>query len=61
MPSEALYGYLIPERTWTAPISPLSRLPTGIQVIGRTAPDVPFEMLTALPLRKEHWTDLARG
>jgi 60 kDa SS-A/Ro ribonucleoprotein len=58
---EALYGYLIGKNVDG------SRLPALTQAFeawkadtGRPLPDVPFEMLTALPLRAEHWIDLAK-
>jgi 60 kDa SS-A/Ro ribonucleoprotein len=64
---EALYGYLIGRSV------DISRLPLLTQAFEAwksgqkdpsgsklPLPDVPFEMLTALPLRAEHWTDLAR-
>jgi len=53
---EALYGYLI------AKPHDVSALPQIVQEFeafkrdpGKTPPNVPFQMLTALPLTKEHW------
>jgi 60 kDa SS-A/Ro ribonucleoprotein len=64
---EALYGYLIGKSVDTSRLPLLTqafeawkksqRDPSGPK---QPLPDVPFEMLTALPLRAEHWTDLAK-
>src|SRR5215472_1170828 len=57
---EALYGYLIGK-----PVDE-SKLPTVVQTFEAfkkgegPVPDVPFEMLTALELTKEHWTSIAQ-
>jgi 60 kDa SS-A/Ro ribonucleoprotein len=65
---EALYGYLIGKNVGDERLPPLTQ---AFEAWKRRAkdpsmgpkeplPDVPFEMLTALPLRAEHWTELAR-
>jgi 60 kDa SS-A/Ro ribonucleoprotein len=58
---EALYGYLIGKNV------DRSKLPALTQAFeawkrsdGEPLPDVPFEMLTGLPLRAQHWTELAK-
>ena len=63
---EALYGYLIGRSVDESKLPALTQAfeawkrraggPTGDR--DEPLPDVPFEMLTALPLRAEHWTDL---
>ena len=57
---EALYGYLIGKNVDRAHLPPLAIAYEAFKSSGGPLPDVPFEMLTALPLRKEHWTDLAK-
>jgi 60 kDa SS-A/Ro ribonucleoprotein len=57
---EALYGYLIGKNVDRAHLPPLATAYEAFRTAGGPLPDVPFEMLTALPLRKEHWTDLAK-
>jgi len=57
---EALYGYLIGKNVDHAQLPPLAIAYEAFKSSGGPLPDVPFEMLTALPLRKEHWTDLAK-
>ena len=60
---EALYGYLIGKDV------DIFALPATVQAFeafkadhasAATVPDVPFEMLTALPLTTEHWSAIAR-
>ena len=57
---EALYGYLIGKNVDRSFLPPLAIAYEAFKSAGGPLPDVPFEMLTALPLRKEHWTDLAK-
>jgi 60 kDa SS-A/Ro ribonucleoprotein len=57
---EALYGYLIGKNVDRSHLPPLAIAYEAFKSSGGELPDVPFEMLTALPLRKEHWTDLAK-
>jgi 60 kDa SS-A/Ro ribonucleoprotein len=59
---EALYGYLIGKNVDDSKLPPLARAFEAWKrdMAGQPMPDVPFEMLTALPLRGEHWTELAK-
>ena len=58
---EALYGYLIGRSVDDSKLPPLTRAFEAWKKNDREPlPDVPFEMLTALPLRAEHWTALAK-
>ena len=57
---EALYGYLIGKNVDRSKLPPLAIAYEAFKSEGGTMPDVPFEMLTALPLRNGHWTDLAK-
>jgi 60 kDa SS-A/Ro ribonucleoprotein len=57
---EALYGYLIGKNVDRSKLPALAIAYEAFKATGGEMPDVPFEMLTALPLRKEHWTDLAK-
>jgi 60 kDa SS-A/Ro ribonucleoprotein len=59
---EALYGYLIGKNVDRSHLPPLAIAYEAFKSSGegQPLPDVPFEMLTALPLRKEHWIDLAK-
>ena len=58
---EALYGYLIGKPYDAAALPKIVR---GFEQFKRDAsapvPDVPFQMLTALPLTKEHWAAIGR-
>lgn len=61
----SLYGYLIGKPVDTAHLPPLVRAFEAFKrghsgPDGASVPDVPFEMLTALELTKEHWTQIAR-
>ena len=56
---EALYGYLIGKSVDSSALPPLAKAFDAFKRGEGPVPDVPFEMLTALPLRAEHWTDLA--
>lgn len=57
---EALYGYLIGKNVDRSHLPPLAVAYEAFKTAGGPLPDVPFEMLTALPLRKEHWIELAK-
>lgn len=57
---EALYGYLIGKSVDHSKLPPLTQAFEAWKKEGGSLPDVPFEMLTALPLRAEHWTELAK-
>lgn len=57
---EALYGYLIGKNVDKARLPPLATAYEAFKVGEGPLPDVPFEMLTALPLRRQHWTELAQ-
>ena len=58
---EALYGYLIGKNVDCSKLPPLTQAFEAWKKNDREPlPDVPFEMLTALPLRAEHWTELAK-
>jgi 60 kDa SS-A/Ro ribonucleoprotein len=58
---EALYGYLIGK---PHDVKALPELVKAFEAFKRdpslTPPDVPFQMLTALPLTKEHWAAVGR-
>jgi len=56
---EALYGYLIGKSVDWFSLPPLAKAFEAFKDGAGPMPDVPFEMLTALPLRAEHWTSLA--
>jgi 60 kDa SS-A/Ro ribonucleoprotein len=58
---EALYGYLIGKNVDQAQLPALTQaFEAWKKNVEEPLPDVPFEMLTCLPLRAEHWTKLAR-
>ncbi|MBX3234026.1 MAG: TROVE domain-containing protein [Labilithrix sp.] len=57
---EALYGYLIGKNVDHSKLPALAIAYEAFKAAGGPLPDVPFEMLTALPLRAEHWIDLAK-
>jgi len=58
---EALYGYLIGKEVDAAKLPPVVQAFEAFKKGAREAvPDVPFEMLTALELTREHWAQLAR-
>lgn len=58
---EALYGYLIGKNVDCSKLPPLTQAFEAWKKNDREPlPDVPFEMLTALPLRAAHWTELAK-
>lgn len=57
---EALYGYLIGKSVDRSKLPPLARAFEAFKSGAGPAPDVPFEMLTALPLRAEHWVEIAQ-
>ena len=58
---EALYGYLIGKDVDAEKLPPVVQAFEAFKKGANDAvPDVPFEMLTALPLTKEHWTQIAR-
>lgn len=59
---DALYRYLLGKE------HDLSKLPADVQAFeafkkeqGATLPNVPFEMLTALPLKDAHWAQIAKN
>jgi 60 kDa SS-A/Ro ribonucleoprotein len=56
---EALYGYLIGKSVDVSKLPPLAQALEAFRDGEGPVPDVPFEMLTALPLRSEHWAALA--
>jgi 60 kDa SS-A/Ro ribonucleoprotein len=57
---EALYGYLIGKEVDVEKLPSVVRAFEAFKSSGGTVPDVPFEMLTALELTKEHWTSIAK-
>ena len=59
---EALYGYLIGKDVDAEKLPPVVQRLRGVQEGrgGERVPDVPFEMLTALELTKEHWSAIAK-
>jgi 60 kDa SS-A/Ro ribonucleoprotein len=57
---EALYGYLIGKNVDVSSLPPLARACEAFKRGEGPVPDVPFEMLTALPLRAEHWVEIAK-
>ena len=57
---EALYGYLIGKNIDRDKLPVLARAYEAWKHGDGPLPDVPFEMLTALPLSAEHWKELAR-
>jgi 60 kDa SS-A/Ro ribonucleoprotein len=58
---EAVYGYLIGRRHDAAALPPLVRAFEAWKAAPEgTPPDVPFQMLTALPLTAEQWQAIAR-
>lgn len=57
---EALYGYLIGRNIDRDKLPVLARAYEAWKHGDGPLPDVPFEMLTALPLSAEHWKELAR-
>jgi 60 kDa SS-A/Ro ribonucleoprotein len=56
---EALYGYLIGKNIERDKLPPLANAYEAWRHGEGPMPDVPFEMLTAWPLTKEHWKTLA--
>jgi 60 kDa SS-A/Ro ribonucleoprotein len=56
---EALYGYLIGKSVDVDQLPPIVKAFEAFKKDGGTVPDVPFEMLTALELTKDHWTEIA--
>lgn len=57
---EALYGYLIGKSVNVENLPLLARAFDAWKRGEGPLPDVPFEMLTCLPLRAEHWKELAK-
>lgn len=57
---EALYGYLIGKNIDVAKLPALAQSFEAWKRGEGSLPDVPFEMLTALPLRAADWKELAR-
>jgi 60 kDa SS-A/Ro ribonucleoprotein len=57
---EALYGYLIGKSVDAEKLPPTVRAFEAFKTGQGALPDVPFEMLTALELSKEHWSAIAR-
>jgi len=57
---EALYGYLIGKDVDPQHLPALARAFEAWKRGDGPLPDVPFEMLTALPLRAEHWKEIAK-
>ncbi|HYU33216.1 MAG TPA: RNA-binding protein [Thermoanaerobaculia bacterium] len=59
---EALYGWLLGREVsmeeLPPPVAAFERFKTDPQ--GASVPDVPFQMLTALPLGRDGWTEIAR-
>lgn len=58
---EALYGYLVGKNVDRSRLPPLARALEDFKRLDRPGgpvPDLPLEMLTALPLRTPHWTEL---
>jgi 60 kDa SS-A/Ro ribonucleoprotein len=58
---EALYGYLIGKGVDVEKLPPVVRAFEAFKKGEGEVPDVPFEMLTALELTKEHWTSIAKS
>lgn len=56
---EALYGYLVGKNVEARLLPPLARAFDAFAQRRGPVPDLPLEMLTALPLRAAHWTELA--
>lgn len=56
---EALYGYLVGKNVEARLLPPLVRAYDAFAKERGPVPDLPLEMLTALPLRAAHWTELA--
>ena len=60
---EALYGYLVGKNVDSSLLPPLARALEAFKRLDRPGgpvPDLPLEMLTCLPLRTPHWTELAK-
>jgi 60 kDa SS-A/Ro ribonucleoprotein len=60
---EALYGYLVGKNVDRSLLPPLARALEDFKRLDRPGgpvPDLPLEMLTCLPLRTPHWTELAK-
>jgi 60 kDa SS-A/Ro ribonucleoprotein len=58
---EALYGYLIGQPHNAEVLPPVVRAYEAFKSgLVKTAPNVPFQMLTALDLRKDDWLEIAR-
>jgi 60 kDa SS-A/Ro ribonucleoprotein len=58
---EALYGYLIGKTVDGSKLPPMVQAFEAFKKGEGPMPDVPFEMLTALELTKEHWTAIAKA
>jgi 60 kDa SS-A/Ro ribonucleoprotein len=58
---EATYGYLIGKTVDVEKLPPVVRAFEAFKKGEGAVPDVPFEMLTALELTKEHWGSIARS
>lgn len=59
---EALYGYLVGKNVDRSVLPPLAHALEDFKRLDAPrgpVPDLPLEMLTALPLRTPHWTELA--
>jgi 60 kDa SS-A/Ro ribonucleoprotein len=57
---EALYGYLIDKPVDEGKLPPVVRAFEAFKKGEGEVPDVPFEMLTALELTREHWASIAQ-
>jgi 60 kDa SS-A/Ro ribonucleoprotein len=57
---EALYGYLIGKSVDAEQLPPVVKAFEAFKKGEGAVPDVPFEMLTALELTKEHWATIAK-
>jgi 60 kDa SS-A/Ro ribonucleoprotein len=57
---EALYGYLIGKSVDVDQLPPVVKAFEAFKRGEGAVPDVPFEMLTALELTREHWSAIAR-
>ncbi len=58
---EALYGYLIGKSVDADQLPPVVRAFEAFRKGEGAVPDVPFEMLTALELTKDHWAAIAKS
>jgi 60 kDa SS-A/Ro ribonucleoprotein len=57
---EALYGYLIGKSVDAEQLPPVVKAFEAFKKGEGAVPDVPFEMLTALELTKDHWATIAK-